>query len=100
MANSEDPEETLHKRLFIRVYTYSRTNSISRERNKRRIFIIYNTINIDITHSSRMEFPTLISWTSPFLNQGLYGGVYIFIQILIEPFIKNREDPDQTPKNS
>ena len=46
-----------------------------------------------------MEFPTLISWCSPFLNQGLYDGIYDFIQILIEHFIRNRVDPDQTPKN-
>ena len=25
-----------------------------------------------------MDFPTLISYTSPFLNQGLHGGIYIF----------------------
>ena len=45
-----------------------------------------------------MEYPTLISWCSPFLNQGLYDGIYNF-QILIEHFIWNRGDPDQTPKN-
>ena len=68
--------------------------------NKCRIFIIYNIRNINITHISRMEFPTLISWTSPFLNQGLYGGNYIFfVQVLKEPFIRNHGDPDQTPKN-
>ena len=55
---------------------------------------------MNITHLSRMEFPTLISWTSPFLNQRLYGGIYIFIQILIEPFMRNRGDPDQTPMNN
>ena len=32
-----------------------------------------------------MDFPTLISYTSPFLNQGLHGGIiFFFIQILIE----------------
>ena len=46
-----------------------------------------------------MEFPTLISWRSPFLIQGLYWGIYNFIQILIEHFIRNRVNPDQTPKN-
>ena len=46
-----------------------------------------------------MEFPTLISWCSPFLNQGLYDGIYNFIQIIIEHFIRNRVDTDQTPKN-
>ena len=46
-----------------------------------------------------MEFPTLIGWCSPFLNQELYDGIYNFIQILIEHFIRNRVDPDQTLKN-
>ena len=45
-----------------------------------------------------MDFPTLISYTSPFLNQVLHGGKYIFfIQILIEHFIRNHGDPDQRP---
>ena len=43
-----------------------------------------------------MDFPTLISYTSPFLNQGLHGGIYIFIQILIEHF---KRDPDQRPRS-
>ena len=42
---------------------------------------------------------TLISWCSPFLNQGLYEGIDNLIQILIEHFIRDRVDPDQTPKN-
>ena len=46
-----------------------------------------------------MDFPTLISYTSPFLNQGLHGGIYIFIQILIEHFIRNHGDPDQRPRS-
>ena len=47
-----------------------------------------------------MDFPTLISYTSPFLNQGLHGGIYIFfIQILIEHFIRNHRDPDQRPRS-
>ena len=33
------------------------------------------------------------------MNQGLYDGIDNFIQILIEHFIRNRVDPDQTPKN-
>ena len=47
-----------------------------------------------------MDFSTLISYTSPFLNQGLHGGKYIFfIQILIEHFIRNHGDPDQRPRS-
>ena len=48
-----------------------------------------------------MDFPTLISYTGPFLNQGLHGGIYIyfFIQILIEHFIRNHGDPDQRPRS-
>ena len=48
-----------------------------------------------------MDFPTLISYTSPLLNQGLHGGIYIyiFIQILIEHFIRNHGDPDQRPRS-
>ena len=46
-----------------------------------------------------MEFPNLISGCSPFLNQELYDGIYNLIQILIEHFIRNRVDPDQTPKS-
>ena len=46
-----------------------------------------------------MDFPTLISYTSPFLNQGLHGGIYILIQILIEHFIRNHGGPDQRPRS-
>ena len=47
-----------------------------------------------------MDFPTLISYTSPFLNQGLHGVIYIFfIQILIEHFIRNHGDPDQRQRS-
>ena len=28
-----------------------------------------------LTHFSRMEFPTVINWTSPFPFQGLSGGI-------------------------
>ena len=31
-----------------------------------------------------MEFPALINWTSPFPFEGLLGGIFHFIQILIE----------------
>ena len=34
------------------------------------------------------ELPTLISWTSPFLNQGLYGGTYIFYLVINRTFYK------------
>ena len=33
---------------------------------------------------SRMAFPTLINWRSPFPFYGLFGGTLILIQILIE----------------
>ena len=33
---------------------------------------------------SRMAFPTLINWRSPFPFYGLFGGTFILIQILIE----------------
>ena len=46
-----------------------------------------------------MDFPSLISYTSPFLNQGLHDGIYIFIQILIEHFIRNHGDPDQRQRS-
>ena len=60
-----------------------------------RIIIIYITCctsiirmrnrNItNLTCLSHMEFPTLISWTSPFLNQGYYDGILCFVQILIK----------------
>ena len=62
-------------------------------------FIIYNIRNRNITHLSHMEFLTLISWCSPFLNQGLYDGIYNFYSDFNRTFYKNRVDPDQTPKN-
>ena len=40
-----------------------------------RTSIIYKVI----TGFSRMDLPTLFSYTSPFLNQGLHGGIYIFL---------------------
>ena len=46
-----------------------------------------------------MEFPTFISWTSPFLNQGLYGGIHIFYSDFNRTFsLKKRGEPDQMPK--
>ena len=59
---------------------------------------LHNLLEIEIqviTDFSRMDFPTLISYTRLFLNQGLHGGIYIFIQVLIEHFIRNHGDPDQ-----
>ena len=35
-----------------------------------------------------MEFPTLISWCSPFLNQGLYDGIYNFYSDFNRTFYK------------
>ena len=37
-----------------------------------------------LTHLSRMEFPILINWTSPFRIQGLFGGIFISNPILIK----------------
>ena len=56
---------------------------------------MYTTVirNRNITHLSRMEFPTFISWISLFLNQGLYGGIYFFIQNLIRAKQSGAEGP-------
>ena len=37
-----------------------------------------------LTHLSRMEFPTVINWNRPFLFKGMLGGIFMFIEILIE----------------
>ena len=47
-----------------------------------------------LTHLSRMEFTTLINWTSPFTFEGLVGVVFLFV---FSNFIRNSGDPDQTP---
>ena len=31
-----------------------------------------------LTHLCRMEFPTVINWSSPFLFQGMFGGIFHF----------------------
>ena len=46
-----------------------------------------------ITDFSRMDFPTLISYTSPFLNQGLHGGIYIFYLDFNRTFYKKAWRP-------
>ena len=33
-----------------------------------------------LTHYSKMDLPTLISWTSPFQNLGVLGGIFHFYQ--------------------
>ena len=38
-------------------------------------------INIFATHLSRMQFPTLVYWTSPFPFKGCWMLFFIFIQI-------------------
>ena len=46
------------------------------------IFISYLHLNVKknyVTHLSRMKFPTVINWNSPFQYEGFY---FIFIQIL------------------
>ena len=46
-----------------------------------------------------MEFPSFISWTSPFLKQGLYGGIHIFYSDFNRTFLKKkRGELDQMPK--
>ena len=47
-------------------------------------------IRPDLTHLSRMELPTTISWTNPFPFKGLYGGILHFIQISIEYFVSKQ----------
>ena len=36
-----------------------------------------------LTYLSRMNFPTVINWNSPFLFKGMLGGIFHFIQVLI-----------------
>ena len=45
-----------------------------------------------------MEFPTIINWNSPFLFEGLLGG--IFIHIFIEHSVANSGDHNHTPHNA
>ena len=61
-----------------------------------------------ITDFSRMDFPTLISYTSPFFEPRVaWWYLYFYIQILIEHFIRteqnrnirNHGDPDQRPRS-
>ena len=46
-----------------------------------------------ITDFSRMDFPTLISYTRLFLNQGLHGGIYIFYSDFNRTFYKKPRRP-------
>ena len=39
-------------------------------------YLILN--NFYLTHSSRMEFPVLINWTSPFQFSGVMVGIFHF----------------------
>ena len=49
-----------------------------------------------------MEFPTFISWTSPTLNQGLYGGIHISYSDFNRTFFlkKNVENLIRCPRKS
>ena len=47
--------------------------------------VLYSTL----THLSRMEFPSLVKWTSPFSFKGMLGGI-LFYSILIEHFISKQ----------
>ena len=50
--------------------------------------LIVNCKFVCLTQLSRMEFPTLINWTSPFLFSGLLGGIFHFHSNLT-PFKRN-----------
>ena len=45
-------------------------------------FVLFTRL-LALTHLRRMEFPSIINWTSPFPFKGLLGGLFIVIQILI-----------------
>ena len=47
---------------------------------------------------SRMDFPSLISYTCPFFNQGLHDGIYIFYSDFNRTK-RNHGDPDQRPRS-
>ena len=40
-----------------------------------------------------MEFPTVINWNSPFLSEGMLGGIFILIQVLIENYATKQWRP-------
>ena len=46
-----------------------------------------------LTHLIRMEIPTLINWASPFPFKELLGGIFHFIQILIEHSVSKQAGP-------
>ena len=50
-----------------------------------------------LTHFSRMDLTLLISRTSPFRNLVMLGGIFFFIQILIEHSVSKQWSPDQKP---
>ena len=53
---------------------------------------------VRLAHSSRMEFPTPINRTVPFLVLGVSGGIFHFIQILIELSVSNTCSGDPDPR--
>ena len=46
-----------------------------------------------------MEYPTVIDWASPFSFSWLFCGILHFIQILVDTYVSNSGDPDQTPRS-
>ena len=44
-----------------------------------------------------MEFPTVINWSSPFLFQGMLGGIFHFCSSFNKIMQANSGDFDQTP---
>ena len=46
-----------------------------------------------LTHLCRIEFPTIINWNSPFLFIGMLGGIFQFIQVLIENYASKQWRP-------
>ena len=49
-----------------------------------------------LTYLSRMQFPTLINWASPFSLEGLLGGIlHVFFFNFNRTFCEQTVDPDQ-----
>ena len=49
--------------------------------------------------ANESNFPLLLVGPVHFWTKGCMVVFIFFIQVLIEPFISNQRDPDQTPKN-
>ena len=50
-----------------------------------------------LTHLSRMEFPTLVSWTSSFPLKAFWVVFFILVKFKLNFLQANNVDPDQTP---